>query len=158
MRYLIIWNLLLCLSFTACAQQQTSSDNTQYEVTNTDAEWKAQLTDEEYYVLREKGTERSFTGDLWDNKAQGVYVCAACQNPLFSSNTKFKSGTGWPSYYKPISANAVKEISDMSHGMSRVEVVCAKCGGHQGHVFPDGPKSTGLRYCINSVSMDFIEK
>ena len=157
-RYTFIWSILVCLSFMACAQPNTTTDDNKYEVSKTDAEWKAQLSDEEYYVLREKGTERAFTGDLWDNHRKGTYVCAACQNPLFSSDTKFESGTGWPSFYKPISPNSVREISDMSLGMVRTEVVCNRCGGHLGHVFNDGPKPTGLRYCMNSVSMDFIEK
>lgn len=157
LRYTSMLLLLTIICFTACAQQHKGNNKQTetYEITKTDAEWKQQLTDEEYYVLREQGTERAFTGDLWDNHDKGTYVCAACHNPLFSSYTKFESGTGWPSFYKPISADDVKEITDNSHGMLRTEVVCAHCGGHLGHVFNDGPKPTGLRYCINSVSMDF---
>lgn len=122
----------------------------------TDAYWRAELSSEEYNVLREDGTERSFTGDLWDNKKAGIYTCAACGLPLFSSDTKFKSGTGWPSFYEPINPNYVTEDVDNRYGMRRVEVSCARCNGHQGHVFSDGPEPTGLRYCINSVSMDFV--
>ncbi|MEZ5057655.1 MAG: peptide-methionine (R)-S-oxide reductase MsrB [Saprospiraceae bacterium] len=121
-------------------------------------EWKKELTEQEFYVLREKGTERAFTGDLWDNKKEGIYTCAACDFPLFSSNTKFKSGTGWPSFYEPINTYCIAEETDGSLGMERTEVLCHKCGGHLGHVFPDGPKPTGLRYCINSVSLNFEEK
>jgi peptide-methionine (R)-S-oxide reductase len=126
------------------------------QLTLSEAEWKKRLSAEEYRVLREAGTEQAFTGDLWDNKATGTYVCAACKHPLFSSETKFKSGTGWPSFYQPISDTAVIEKTDSSFGMRRTEILCAKCEGHQGHVFEDGPNPTGLRYCINSVSMDFI--
>ncbi len=125
-------------------------------VEKSEAEWKALLTNEEFRVLRKAGTERPFTGDLWNNKEEGTYVCAGCELPLFSSETKFKSGTGWPSFYQPIREGYIIEKEDRSYGMVRTEVLCARCGGHQGHVFEDGPQPTGLRYCINSVSMDFI--
>lgn len=125
-------------------------------VVKTDAEWRAQLTPEQYHVLREKGTERAFTGALTDNEADGLYHCAACNAPLFKSDTKFHSGCGWPSFWDPISPNAVRYHEDNSYGMRRVEVTCATCGGHLGHVFPDGPKQHGgQRYCINSVSLGF---
>ena len=120
-------------------------------------EWENKLTSNEYHVLRQAGTERAFTGDLWDNKKEGVYTCAGCGLPLFSSSTKFKSGTGWPSFYEPIREGHIVEKADNSHGMTRIEVLCGRCGGHQGHVFNDGPRPTGLRYCINSVSMNFEE-
>lgn len=128
------------------------------KVERSEAEWKQLLTRQEYHVLREKGTERSFTGDLLSNKKEGSYVCGGCGLVLFESSTKFKSGTGWPSFYKPVKAENVGEIMDVSHGMKRTEVVCNRCNGHLGHVFEDGPKPTGLRYCINSVSLDFVEK
>lgn len=120
-----------------------------------DAEWKKTLSPERYEVLRRKGTERAFTGKYHNSKEKGLYLCAGCGNPLFDSETKFDSGTGWPSYYQPISEQAVQSEEDKSYGMVRTEVLCARCGGHLGHVFLDGPEPTGLRYCINSVSLDF---
>ena len=117
-------------------------------------EWQKKLSPEEYRILRLKGTERPFTGELLENKETGVYVCAGCGQELFKSNTKFNSGTGWPSFFQSIDSS-ITEIEDNSHGMTRVEIVCSNCGGHLGHVFPDGPAPTGLRYCVNSVSLDF---
>jgi len=122
-----------------------------------DDEWKTVLTPEQYYVLRKKGTERPFTGKLYYNKNKGVYTCSACGQDLFSSDTKFESGTGWPSFLDVISSDRVRLLEDNSSFMHRVEVVCSRCGGHLGHVFDDGPKPTGKRYCINSVSLDFKE-
>jgi peptide-methionine (R)-S-oxide reductase len=121
----------------------------------SDAEWRGRLTHEQYYVLRQKGTERAFTGALTQNKATGEYQCAGCGTVLFGSDAKFESGCGWPSFTIPKDSTAVAEHEDLSHGMRRVEVTCARCGGHLGHVFPDGPKPTGLRYCINSASLTF---
>jgi peptide-methionine (R)-S-oxide reductase len=128
------------------------------EMRKSEEEWKSQLNEMEFYVLRKEGTERSFTGDLWDNHEKGTYVCAGCGLPLFHSETKFDSGTGWPSFYQPITKDCIADFSDKSHGMDRTEVECARCGGHQGHVFPDGPPPTGLRYCINSVSLNFVKE
>ncbi|KQN24940.1 methionine sulfoxide reductase B [Sphingomonas sp. Leaf33] len=124
-------------------------------VTLSDAEWRQKLTPEQYHVLREAGTERAFAGKYDINKADGVYVCAGCGTALFDSDDKYDSGSGWPSFTQPASPDAISEHSDVSHGMRRVEVRCAACDGHQGHVFPDGPPPTGLRYCINSVALDF---
>lgn len=125
------------------------------KLTLTDAEWRERLTPEQYQILRHHGTERAFTGKYEANKATGVYMCAGCGAPLFSSTTKYNSGSGWPSYTEPMEADAVDEYRDVSHGMVRTEVRCAKCDGHLGHVFPDGPGANGLRYCINSASLDF---
>jgi peptide-methionine (R)-S-oxide reductase len=123
----------------------------------TDEEWKKILTPEQFHVLRKKGTERAFSGKLWDNHEKGTYVCAACKQPLFHSKAKFESGTGWPSFWEPIDKGAVEEHSDRSFFMTRTEILCSRCGGHLGHVFDDGPKPTGLRYCMNSAALDFVK-
>jgi peptide-methionine (R)-S-oxide reductase len=126
------------------------------EIEKTDAEWREQLTPAQYEVLRRQGTERAFAGQYWDHHEDGVYRCAGCGAELFDSGTKFESGSGWPSFTEPKIAEAVEVRRDLSHGMSRTEVVCKRCGGHLGHVFDDGPRDAGgLRYCINSCSLDF---
>ena len=142
----------------ATANLSTASTNMSDKITKTDDGWKKELTPEQYRVLRQKGTERAFTGKYWDMKEGGVYRCAGCGAKLFTSDTKFDSGCGWPSFYAPMSGNVVAEAADHSHLMERAEVLCSKCGGHLGHVFDDGPKPTGLRYCINSASLKFEKK
>lgn len=170
-RFFMIITLLLSFSMQACLQAnvkpaQSKSHPTEGSFVNekgetiqiihkTEAQWKEELEPHAYYVLREKGTERAFTGEFNDNKKSGVYSCNGCGLTLFSSTTKFDSGTGWPSFYAPIDKTHVLEETDQSFGMKRVEVLCHRCGGHLGHVFDDGPKPTGLRYCMNSVSLSF---
>lgn len=134
------------------------SQSRKFAITKSDEEWKKQLSPEAYQVTRKEGTERAYTGKYWDNHEKGVYNCVCCGQELFSSATKFESGTGWPSFYKPVSKNNVLDEVDNSFGMERVKVTCSKCGAHLGHVFEDGPKPTGLRYCINSVSLVFARK
>jgi peptide-methionine (R)-S-oxide reductase len=161
MKRLVFSFLMLC--FLACKSQSQTQSETQSqsegknttEVQKTSEQWQTCLTPEQYRVLREKGTERAFTGKFYDHHEEGVYTCAGCGHKLFASTHKFDSGTGWPSYWNPYSQYAIKTNTDKTHGMERVEVVCAKCGGHLGHVFDDGPAPTGMRYCINSASLGF---
>jgi peptide-methionine (R)-S-oxide reductase len=160
MKRTIIFTYVLIISsgLISCTAQSNKMEKDEYKISKTNAEWQTELSTEQYHILREKGTEIAFTGEYWKNYKDGVYHCAGCNTALFNADTKFKSGTGWPSFWKPINEENVKVVIDKSLGMVRKEVVCGVCGGHLGHVFNDGPKPTGLRYCLNSASLDFEEE
>lgn len=159
MKYLILlFFTLFTLGIFAqsdCSHKKATDCSSKVEKTKED--WKKELSEDQFKVLCGGGTERPFTGEYLYNKKKGIYKCAACKNPLFSSDTKYDSGSGWPSFYNKIDPKAIEEKIDYSHGMKRVEIVCSTCDGHLGHVFKDGPKPTGLRYCVNSVSLEFEE-
>jgi len=156
--------LFAAFFFTGCAQSNKSTEQAQMtdcrnmenqdKIVKTEQEWKENLTPQQYNVTRQKGTERAFTGEYWNSKEKGTYTCVCCGQALFDSDTKYKSGTGWPSFYQPVEDCAVGTETDLAYGMKRVEVHCSRCDAHLGHVFEDGPQPTGLRYCINSASLN----
>ncbi|MEO6069826.1 MAG: peptide-methionine (R)-S-oxide reductase MsrB [Chitinophagaceae bacterium] len=149
--------IMIAFLFASCSQAQTKNAK-KYEVTKTKAEWMQLLTPTQYAVAREEGTETPYKNVYWNNHAKGIYQCIGCGQTLFSSDTKFESNTGWPSFFQPIKKGAVGETTDYTVGMARTEVHCSRCGSHLGHVFEDGPKPTGLRYCMNSASLKFVKQ
>jgi peptide-methionine (R)-S-oxide reductase len=151
----IVFVILFLGVFTSLSAQDKNKEEMDKPIVKTEEEWKKELSAEEYRVLRECGTEPAFTGKYYNHKEDGTYVCAGCGAELFSSDTKYDSGSGWPSFYAAVDKEAIKEELDTSYGMRRIEIKCAQCDSHLGHVFPDGPNPTGMRYCVNSVSLDF---
>lgn len=165
---LLVFCILVCISCSTAQNKSSVRSETKNtdsslvyqgeKIIKTDLEWRSILSEESYHILREKGTEYPYTSSLLKNKRKGIYYCAACELPLFYSESKFESGCGWPSYFEPVHARNVTEIEDRTHGMIRTEIQCSKCGGHLGHVFDDGPPPTGLRYCINGDALKFKER